>query len=66
MKRRKPLIIAHRGAKSLAKYENTVEAFQIAIDLKLQMVEFDIRQTKDKKLIIYHNPTIGGMYYSLR
>ena len=28
MKRRKPLIIAHRGAKSLAKYENTVEAFQ--------------------------------------
>ncbi|MBS5934290.1 MAG: glycerophosphodiester phosphodiesterase [Clostridiales bacterium] len=60
MKRRKPLIIAHRGAKSLAKYENTVEAFQIAIDLKLQMVEFDIRQTKDKKLIIYHNPTIGG------
>ena len=24
------------------------------------MVEFDIRQTKDKKLIIYHNPTIGG------
>lgn len=60
MKRRIPLIIAHRGAKSLAKYENTVEAFQIAIDLKLQMVEFDIRQTKDKKLIIYHNPTISG------
>jgi glycerophosphoryl diester phosphodiesterase len=59
MKRRKPLIIAHRGAKSLAKHENTLEAFQIAIDLKLQMVEFDIRQTKDKKLIIYHNPTIG-------
>ncbi|WP_455717010.1 glycerophosphodiester phosphodiesterase [Anaerosporobacter sp.] len=57
--KRKPLIIAHRGAKSLAKYENTLEAFQIAIDLKLQMVEFDIRQTKDKKLIIYHNPTIG-------
>lgn len=59
MKKRKPLIIAHRGAKSLAKHENTLEAFQIAIDLKLQMVEFDIRQTKDKKLIIYHNPTIG-------
>lgn len=60
MKRNSPLIIAHRGAKSLAKHENTLEAFQIAIDLNVQMVEFDIRQTKDKKLIIYHNPTIRG------
>lgn len=59
MKRKKPLIIAHRGAKSLARHENTLEAFQIAIDLDIEMVEFDIRQTKDKKLIIYHNPTIG-------
>lgn len=59
MKRKKPFIIAHRGAKSLAKYENTLESFQMAIDLNVQMVEFDIRQTKDKKLIIYHNPTIG-------
>lgn len=58
MKRKKPLIIAHRGAKSLSKHENTLESFQIAIDLNVEMVEFDIRQTKDKKLVIYHNPTI--------
>ncbi|WP_310603914.1 glycerophosphodiester phosphodiesterase [Anaerosporobacter sp.] len=59
MKRKKPYIIAHRGAKSLAKYENTLESFQIAIDLKLRMVEFDVRRTKDLQLVIYHNPTIG-------
>ncbi|WP_167959306.1 glycerophosphodiester phosphodiesterase [Anaerosporobacter faecicola] len=59
MRKRKPLIIAHRGAKSLAKHENTLESFQIAIDMKLNMVEFDIRQTKDKQLVIYHNPTIA-------
>ncbi|ROR28159.1 glycerophosphoryl diester phosphodiesterase [Mobilisporobacter senegalensis] len=49
------LIIAHRGAKSLAKVENTKEAFQIAIDLNIKMVEFDVRITSDGKLVIFHN-----------
>lgn len=49
------LIIAHRGAKSLAKVENTKEAFQIAIDLNIKMIEFDVRRTLDGKLIIFHN-----------
>lgn len=49
------LIIAHRGVKSLAKVENTKEAFQIAIDLNIKMVEFDVRKTLDNKLIVFHN-----------
>lgn len=52
------LIIAHRGAKSLARVENTMEAFQIAIDMKIKMVEFDVRKTKDGKIIVFHNDHI--------
>lgn len=57
-KKRKTLIVAHRGAKSLAKIENTIESFQIAIDLNIKMVEFDVRRTKDNQLIVFHNPSI--------
>lgn len=60
-KTKKPLIIAHRGAKSLAKHENTMEAFQIAIDYNIQMIEFDVRKTKDNKLVVFHNNHIHGV-----
>lgn len=48
-------VIGHRGAKSLAKVENTQEAFQIAMDMQLQMIEFDVRRTLDAQLIVFHN-----------
>ncbi len=48
-------IIAHRGASGLAKQENSIEAFKIAMDLNSDMVEFDVRQTRDKKLIVIHD-----------
>ena len=44
-------IIAHRGASALATHENTLEAFQIAINLQADFAEFDIRRTKDHQLI---------------
>lgn len=53
--KKETLIIAHRGAKSLAKVENTKEAFQIAIDLNIKMIEFDVRRTLDGKLVVFHN-----------
>ena len=49
-------IIAHRGASALATHENTLEAFQIAINLQADFAEFDIRRTKDHQLIAFHNP----------
>lgn len=54
-------IIAHRGASYLANHENTIEAFQLAIDTHAEYVEFDVRQTLDKQLIIFHNEQINGM-----
>lgn len=52
-------IIAHRGASALASHENTLEAFQIAINLKADYAEFDIRMTKDRQMIVYHNPDLN-------
>ncbi len=54
------LIIAHRGASALAAHENTLEAFDIAISLGCEYAEFDIRSTKDKELIVFHNEDIHG------
>lgn len=56
----KPVIIAHRGASFLAKHENTLESFQLAIDIGADYVEFDIRQTLDHSLIIFHDPDFEG------
>ena len=54
------LIIAHRGASALAHHENTLESFQIAIELHADMVEFDIRKTKDEELIVFHDRSLNG------
>lgn len=56
----KTAVIAHRGASALAEHENTLEAFQIAINIGADMVEFDVRRTSDSVLIVYHDPVIDG------
>jgi glycerophosphoryl diester phosphodiesterase len=53
------LIIAHRGVPRYAK-ENTIESFEKAMALGADMIEFDVRRTKDKVLIAYHNGLIQG------
>ena len=53
-------IIAHRGASKLAGTDNTIESFQLAISLGADFVEMDVRQTKDKKLIVFHDDTIDS------
>ncbi len=50
-------VCAHRGA-SESHPENTIAAFKEAIRLGAQMVEFDVRMTRDGKLIIMHDASI--------
>ncbi|SET58907.1 glycerophosphodiester phosphodiesterase [[Clostridium] polysaccharolyticum] len=50
-------ITAHRGFSSQAP-ENTLEAFQAAIDSMSDFVEFDVQQTKDGELIILHDSNL--------
>ena len=48
-------IIAHRGIYDNRKiYENTLEAFNLSIE-KGYAIELDIRLTKDKKIIVFHD-----------
>jgi len=48
-------IIVHRGIYNNKEiFENTLEAFKIAISKKLT-IELDVRLTKDKKVIVFHD-----------
>ncbi|MHA1791478.1 MAG: glycerophosphodiester phosphodiesterase [Promethearchaeota archaeon] len=48
------LVIAHRGL-SLDYPENTMLAFEKAVELGVDMMELDVRKTKDNKLVISHD-----------
>ena len=48
------LIIAHRGDKVLAP-ENTIAAFNGAIDAGAQWVEIDVQETADGAVIVHHD-----------
>jgi glycerophosphoryl diester phosphodiesterase len=53
-------IIAHRGRTSLVESENTLEAFQAAIDIGVSWIEFDLRCTLDGFIVCYHDERIDG------
>jgi glycerophosphoryl diester phosphodiesterase len=53
----RPLIIAHRGVKAFAP-ENTMSSFQMAVESKADGVEFDIKLTRDREIIIIHDLTV--------
>jgi glycerophosphoryl diester phosphodiesterase len=53
------LIIAHRGSTSHAK-ENTIESFEKAMVSGADMIEFDVRRTRDNVLIAFHDELIQG------
>ncbi len=48
------VIIAHRGARASAP-ENTIEAFQLAIDQGADGIELDVRRTSDDVLVVHHD-----------
>jgi glycerophosphoryl diester phosphodiesterase len=51
-------IQGHRGARGLAP-ENTIPAFLKALDLGVTTIELDVVITKDKKVILSHEPWIN-------
>ena len=53
-----PMVVAHRGVATGAA-ENTIAAFTNAIDLGADMIEFDVRRTRDGELIAFHNARVG-------
>ena len=50
-------VIAHRGGSDLAP-ENTLAAFQNAIDLGVDMIEIDVEQTSDSIVVVIHDEKV--------
>jgi glycerophosphoryl diester phosphodiesterase len=48
------LVIAHRGASAYAP-ENTMPAFELAVQLKADMLELDVQRSADGVLVCYHD-----------
>jgi glycerophosphoryl diester phosphodiesterase len=53
------MVAAHRGVAAGA-VENTIAAFTNAIDVGADMIEFDVRRTRDGELVAFHDPQVGG------
>jgi glycerophosphoryl diester phosphodiesterase len=53
----KTVVTAHRGFSGCFP-ENTMTAFHKAMELGVDIVEFDVRETLDGQLVILHDPTL--------
>lgn len=54
-----PLVIAHQGGDGI-RPGNTIIAFQNAVDMGVDVIETDIRQTKDGVLIVSHDEYVDS------
>ncbi len=50
----KTLVIAHRGD-SVRALENSLEAFRLALSIPVDLIEFDIRKSRDNNLYVIHD-----------
>lgn len=63
--RGRPLVVAHRGASKQAP-ENTLAAFELAIEDGADAVELDVRLTSDDELVVMHDARLGRTVRDLR
>lgn len=54
------LLLGHRGARRYAP-ENTIAAFDLALDQGADGFEFDVRCTRDRKTILCHDPRLNHL-----
>lgn len=55
-----PLVYAHRGDRSRAP-DNTLTAFDLAVEADADGIELDVRRTSDGVLVITHDPKVGSL-----
>jgi glycerophosphoryl diester phosphodiesterase len=53
-----PIIFAHRGASAHAP-ENTLAAFELALKQGAPAIEFDVKLTSDRQVVILHDQTLN-------
>src|SRR5581483_9125469 len=56
----RPLLLGHRGARKYAP-ENTVAAFELALEHGCDGFEFDVRMTADRQPVVCHDPKFCGV-----
>lgn len=56
----RPLVIAHRGA-SGHRPENTLPAYELAVELGADMIEVDLHRTRDGAVVVTHDEDLRGL-----
>lgn len=63
------MIIAHRGAghagPSKSIHENTLDAFDAAIAVGADAIEFDLRRTRNGVIVVHHDDKLANMKWSI-
>ena len=54
----RPLVSAHRGGPTAALPENSLESFENALNFAPALIEMDVRQTSDGRLVLMHDETV--------
>jgi glycerophosphoryl diester phosphodiesterase len=61
----RPLLLGHRGSRSVRSIpENTVPAFDLALEHGCDGFEFDVRLTGDRQALVCHDPRSQGVEVS--
>ncbi len=55
-----PLVIAHRGASGY-RPENTLSAFQLAVDQGVDMIEIDLHLSRDDAIVVRHDENLASL-----
>ena len=55
------LLLGHRGARLPQVAENTIAAFDLALQAGCDGFEFDVRCSKDRQLVVAHDPRVCGL-----
>lgn len=58
---KRPLLLGHRGARLPHLPENTLAAFDLALQAGCDGFEFDVRATRDQQLLITHDSHLCGL-----
>jgi glycerophosphoryl diester phosphodiesterase len=55
-----PLVIAHRGASGHLP-ENTLPAYELAVEQRADMIEIDLHRTRDGEIVVIHDEDLAGI-----